>query len=118
MQQAEAELLQLAEKAEREEPLLRPTVEALKTMRDFHEDFTKYNQRFQEYLNNSKDRKEAYWLYENCKIVFSQNKFFELISDPNQERLVKKPLLHIYRRLPKETLRDALPGFDTGPQLC
>ena len=115
VQQAEAKLQQVTEEAEREEPLLRPTVEALKAMRDFYEnddDLTKNSQRFQKYLENSKDRKAAYRLYSECKAAFVDNKFIQLLSDPNQERLIKKPLLYIYRRLSKETLQESLPGFD------
>lgn len=113
VQQAEVELLQLVEEAERKEPLLRHTVEALKEMDDFYEnDLAKDHRRFQQYLNDSKDRKAAYRLYEHCKVIFSQNKSFELLNDPNQERLIKKPLLYIYRRLSKETLKESLPGFD------
>ncbi|GAH80694.1 unnamed protein product, partial [marine sediment metagenome] len=47
VQQAEVELQRLTEEAEREEPLLRPTVEALKDMRDFYENEIKDGQRFQ-----------------------------------------------------------------------
>jgi len=112
VQQAEVELQRLTEEAEREEPLLRPTVEALKDMRDFYENEIKDGQRFQEYLNNSKDRKAAYRLYSDCKGAFSHNKTIQFLSDPNQERLVIKPLLYIYRRLSKETLQESLPGFD------
>jgi len=116
VQQAEVELQQLVEEAEREEPLLRPTVEALKAMRDFYENEIKDGQRFQEYLNNSKDRKEAYRLYEHCKVIFSQNKSFELLNDPNQERLVKKPVIYYFRnKAPQElitSITSVIPQFD------
>ncbi|HIJ67692.1 MAG TPA: hypothetical protein HPP51_05340, partial [Planctomycetes bacterium] len=67
VQQAEVELQRLTEEAEREEPLLRPTVEALKKMKAFLQEAGN-PQRFQQYLNNSKDRKAAYRLYEHCKV--------------------------------------------------
>ncbi len=113
VQQAEAELQQLIEEVERKEPLMRPTKDALKAIEGFYEnDLAQDHQRFQQYLKKSKDRKDrkaAYRLYEHCKVIFSQNKSFELLNDPNQERLVKKPLIHIYRKvLPK----DPLTGFD------
>lgn len=110
VQQAEVELQRLTEEAEREEPLLRPTVEALKKMKAFLQ--AQDHQRFQKYLNNSKDRKAAYRLYSDCKGAFVNNKTIQFLSDPNQERLVIKPLLFIYRRLSKETLQESLPGFD------
>jgi len=107
VQQAEMELQRLTEEAEREEPLLRPTVEALKKMKAFLQAHD--HQRFQKYLNNSKDRKVAYRLYEHCKATFGQDKYFGLINEPNEERLVKKPFIHICRKgLPKDPLR----GFD------
>lgn len=107
VQQAEVELQQLTEEAERKEPLLRPTVEALKKMKAFLQ--AQDHQRFQEYLNNSKDRKAAYRLYDNCKVTFGHNKSIEFLSDPNQVKLLKKPLIYIYRRIPKDSF---LPGFD------
>jgi hypothetical protein len=107
VQQAEMELQRLTEEAEREEPLLRPTVEALKKMKAFYEALD--HQRFHKYLNDSKDRKVAYRLYEHCKATFSGNKSLELLNDPNEERLVKKPLIHICR---KELRKDPLTGFD------
>jgi len=115
VQQAEMELYRLSKEAEANEPLLRPTIEALKAIRDFYDhdaNMTTNSQRFQKYLDSSDDRKYAYRLYDECKGVFSHNKFFDLLKDPNQERLVRKPLLYICRRLPKETLQESLPGFD------
>lgn len=94
--------------------MLRPTIEALKAIRDFYDhdaNMTTNSQRFQKYLDSSDDRKYAYRLYDECKGVFSHNKFFDLLKDPNQERLVKKPLTQIYRKaLPK----DPNMGFDTN----
>jgi hypothetical protein len=112
IQQAEVELQRLTEEAEREEPLLRPTLEALKKMKAFLQEAGN-PQRFQEYLNSSKDRKAAYRLYEHCKVVFSQNKSFELLSDPNQERLIKKPMIHYFRTvIAKDSFTSFTPQFD------
>ncbi len=114
VQQAEMELYRLSKEAEANEPLLRPTIEALKAIRDFYDhdaNMTKNSRRFQQYLDSSEDRKYAYRMYDECKGVFSHNKFFDLLKDPNQERLVKKPLTQIYRKaLPK----DPNMGFDTN----
>jgi hypothetical protein len=114
VQQAEAELQQLIEEAERKEPLLRPTKEALKKMRDFLE--AQDHQRFQGYLNNAKDCNEAYRLYEHCKAIFSQNKTVKLLGDPNQEKLVKKPMIYYFRnKAPKElitSITSIIPQFE------
>jgi hypothetical protein len=110
VQQAELELQRLSEEAEREEPLLRPTVEALKKMNAFLE--AQDHRRFQAYLDNSKDRKAAYRLYEHCKVIFSRSKYFELLNDPNEERLVKKPLIHLYQKELPEELRETLDPND------
>ena len=96
VQQAEVELQRLTEEAEREEPLLRPTVEALKKMKAFLQE-AKNPQRFQEYLNSSKDRKAAYRLYEHCKGIFMARKIADVLSDPNQAELLKKPKIAFFR---------------------
>jgi len=112
VQQAEVELQRLSEEAERKEPLLRPTVEALKKMQAFLQAQHQDHRKFQEYLNNSKDRKVAYRLYEHCKVIFSGSKYFELLNDPNEERLVKKPLIHLYHKELPEELRETLDPND------
>ncbi len=111
VQQAEADLVRITKVAEQKEPLLCPTKEALKEMKAFLE--SQDHQRFQKYLNNSKDRKAAYWLYENCKTVFGQNKSAELLNDPNQERLIREPMIYYFRHQSPTSL-DLPPSFDTN----
>lgn len=100
VQQAETELYRLIQETESNEPLLWPTKNALKKMKDFYAyDLAKDHQRFQKYLNNSKDRKAAYRLYSSCKATFSHSKIVELLNDPNHAKLLKKPYVIYFRHI-------------------
>jgi hypothetical protein len=114
VQQAEAELQRLIEEAERKEPLLRPTKDALKRIEDFYEhDLAKGHERFGKLVSDSNDPNAIYRLYEECMVVFSQNKSVELLSDPNQERLLKKPMIHYFRTVvAKDSFTAFVPQFD------
>lgn len=108
VQQAETKLSRLIEQAERQELLLRPTKEALKRMKAFLA--AQDHQRLEEYL----DRTASYRLYEDCKAVFSQSKSWEILNDPNQERLIRGPMVHYFRhKAPPEVRASA--GLELDP---
>jgi len=100
VQQAEAHLQQLTEEAERKEPLLRPTKDALKAVRDYSEyGLAKEHGRFSKYISDSNDPKAIYRLYTNAKAIFSRNKIVDAINDPNQEKLLWKSMTYYVRSM-------------------
>ncbi len=110
VQQAETELVRLIEQSEQQEPLLRPTKDALIKMNDYGESLD--HKRFAEYLSGSSDKEKTKWLYVDCKAVFSRDKIAALLEDPNQAKLLKKPYIYGFRKMAATMTADGFDAFD------
>ncbi len=98
VQQAEADLVKITKEAEQKEPLLREMAEALKKIDEFKEHgLAKEQARYREYLKSSEDPNETIGLFLDCRVAFGAKEWAEALRDPNQEKLLKIPLIRQYR---------------------
>ncbi len=98
VQQAEAHLVRITKEAEQKEPLLREMAKAVKKINQFKEHgLAKERTRYKNYLKNSTEPNRVREWFDDCRVPFAAKEWADALSDANQERLLKIPLIRQYR---------------------
>jgi hypothetical protein len=93
-------LHEVVEQAKQEVPLLGAMEKAFKNNEEFrHRGLAKEWERYHQYLKNSEDPNETKKIFSSCRDAFGARELAKAIEDPNQERVLKLPMLTYFRTL-------------------
>jgi hypothetical protein len=93
-------LNEVVERAKVETPLLAETERAFKDNEEFrHRSLAKESERYNQYLKDSKDPNETKKIFLSCRIAFGAGELAKVLQDPDQEKVLKLPMLTYFRTL-------------------
>ncbi len=91
-------LHEAVEQAKRDIPLLEPTAKAFRDNEEFrHHTLMEERVRYWQYLKNSADPNETKQIFWECRSLFGATEWADALEDPNQEKVLKSPMLCIFR---------------------